>query len=414
MLGKVKNIPILSNSDGTSYFEPALHQLNSEKQEDGYFCVGKAVHIDKITAWADNLPNLGSLGSKTDPYYIIEADMISQNFADLQVEDKIETKRVYKSETINNALTPEWQEAEVEVPVGAQKVTVKVYHDKLGSDELIGSVEVKFENNKFVKGEYSLGEDDRGNKLGVFMVGGEKKKYETFAMLQSPSPEIKLEKQDYYLKIKYNDLTLYTSPDVSKSGKFGSINFKAPECATSCDIYIMEKDTLSSDDFIGKATVALPMPKSQTVELTPEINFAIGEPIKFIASARDLKNKDTLGKSDPYFKLYCGASYVYKSEVIDNNLNPIWKEAAFFPPPNTSSLTLKIFDDDKGRDELLCEPLEISYPIEFKEYPLSKGTFVVQNMSDLKDNLKAMIENCDNVELFNSVRDKFLKQQKKT
>ena len=47
--------------------------------------------------------------------------------------------------------------------------------------------------------------------------------------------------------------------------------------------------------------------------------------------ANNLDKKDVIGKSDPYFTLSRqsdGGDFVkiFKSEVISNNLNPVWKK----------------------------------------------------------------------------------------
>ena len=54
------------------------------------------------------------------------------------------------------------------------------------------------------------------------------------------------------------------------------------------------------------------------------------ETIELQFGANNLDKKDTIGKSDPYFTLSKqiteGGEFVkiYKSEVIKNNLNPVW------------------------------------------------------------------------------------------
>jgi Ca2+-dependent lipid-binding protein len=75
-------------------------------------------------------------------------------------------------------------------------------------------------------------------------------------------------------------------------------------------------------------------------------------------SASGLKNMDTIGKSDPYTKIYftdCEGQKVhyFKTHTIDEDLNPIWNcepiTVHYFPGMR---LQLKIYDQDPGRDEL--------------------------------------------------------------
>ncbi|KAL4571441.1 hypothetical protein LXL04_018200 [Taraxacum kok-saghyz] len=63
-----------------------------------------------------------------------------------------------------------------------------------------------------------------------------------------------------------------------------------------------------------------------------------------------LTNKDLIGKSDPYAKMYLGPERgkTQSSKIIDNDLNPIWNEHFEFVVEDTSTqhLTVEIYDDD--------------------------------------------------------------------
>jgi len=75
-------------------------------------------------------------------------------------------------------------------------------------------------------------------------------------------------------------------------------------------------------------------------------------------SCNGLKNLDTIGKSDPYAKIfftdYEGTKiHYFKTATIDEELNPVWEQeditVHYFPG---MVLLVKIFDQDPGRDEL--------------------------------------------------------------
>jgi len=75
-------------------------------------------------------------------------------------------------------------------------------------------------------------------------------------------------------------------------------------------------------------------------------------------SCKGLKNLDTVGKSDPFAKIYftdCEGQVVhyFKTHVIDDDLNPIWNceplTLHYFPGMR---LQLRIYDQDPGRVEL--------------------------------------------------------------
>lgn len=45
-----------------------------------------------------------------------------------------------------------------------------------------------------------------------------------------------------------------------------------------------------------------------------------------IIRANDLKNREVIGKSDPYAVVYIRPLFKVKSKTIDDNLNPVWNE----------------------------------------------------------------------------------------
>ncbi|KAJ3693407.1 hypothetical protein LUZ60_008887 [Juncus effusus] len=69
-----------------------------------------------------------------------------------------------------------------------------------------------------------------------------------------------------------------------------------------------------------------------------------------LVQARDLKNKDLIGKSDPFAVLYIRplSNRTKKSKTINNDLNPIWNESYEFivEDSSTQCLTVKIYDDE--------------------------------------------------------------------
>lgn len=69
-----------------------------------------------------------------------------------------------------------------------------------------------------------------------------------------------------------------------------------------------------------------------------------------LVEARDLKNKDLVGKSDPFAVLYIRPlrEKTKKSKTINNDLNPIWNEHYEFVVEDitTQHLTVKIYDDE--------------------------------------------------------------------
>lgn len=74
-----------------------------------------------------------------------------------------------------------------------------------------------------------------------------------------------------------------------------------------------------------------------------------------VVRAKSLKNKEMIGKSDPYAVAYVRVLFKFKTRVIDNNLNPEWNETFEFDVEDqeTQSLVVKVMDEDVGSDKFL-------------------------------------------------------------
>merc|ERR1712223_1002553 len=72
----------------------------------------------------------------------------------------------------------------------------------------------------------------------------------------------------------------------------------------------------------------------------------------YVHKARNLENKDILGKSDPYVHVTFGSQEV-RSPTVDNSLNPEWQFHTKLATNETSSqsVEVRIFDDDFGKSE---------------------------------------------------------------
>ncbi|CAH1454391.1 unnamed protein product [Lactuca virosa] len=69
-----------------------------------------------------------------------------------------------------------------------------------------------------------------------------------------------------------------------------------------------------------------------------------------LIEAKELTNKDIIGKSDPYATLFVRPlrAKMKNSKTINNQLNPIWNEHFEFTveDPNTQHFTIRVFDDE--------------------------------------------------------------------
>ncbi|KAG9441783.1 hypothetical protein H6P81_017637 [Aristolochia fimbriata] len=74
-----------------------------------------------------------------------------------------------------------------------------------------------------------------------------------------------------------------------------------------------------------------------------------------VMKATALKNKEMIGKSDPYAVVYIRPKFKVKTKVVDNNLNPEWNETfeVIAEDKETQFLTVEVFDKDIGQDKRL-------------------------------------------------------------
>lgn len=74
-----------------------------------------------------------------------------------------------------------------------------------------------------------------------------------------------------------------------------------------------------------------------------------------VVKGNSLKNKELIGKSDPYATLYIRPLFKVKTKCIDNNLNPVWNETfdLIAEDKETQALIVEVFDQDVGQDERL-------------------------------------------------------------
>ncbi|PVH32947.1 hypothetical protein PAHAL_9G530300 [Panicum hallii] len=72
-----------------------------------------------------------------------------------------------------------------------------------------------------------------------------------------------------------------------------------------------------------------------------------------VVRAESLKNKELIGKSDPYVVLFIRPMFREKTSVIDDNLNPQWNETfeLISEDKETQALILEVFDEDKMKQD---------------------------------------------------------------
>lgn len=76
------------------------------------------------------------------------------------------------------------------------------------------------------------------------------------------------------------------------------------------------------------------------MELKPQ-----GKLIVTVVKATNLKNKELIGKSDPYATIHIRPVFKYKTKAIENNLNPVWDQTfeLIAEDKETQSLTVEVW-----------------------------------------------------------------------
>lgn len=79
------------------------------------------------------------------------------------------------------------------------------------------------------------------------------------------------------------------------------------------------------------------------LELKPQGRLSVT-----VVKATSLRNKEMIGKSDPYVKLYVRPMFKVKTKVIDDDLNPEWNETfdLIVEDKETQSVIFEVYDED--------------------------------------------------------------------
>ncbi|RLN33769.1 integral membrane single C2 domain protein [Panicum miliaceum] len=112
------------------------------------------------------------------------------------------------------------------------------------------------------------------------------------------------------------------------------------------------------------------------LELKPQGKLSVT-----VVKATSLRNKELIGKSDPYVRLYVRPMFKVKTKVIDDNLNPEWNETfeLIVEDKETQSVIFEVYDEDKlqqdkrlGVAKLAVNSLEPEITREVMYHPFTK------------------------------------------
>jgi len=140
-----------------------------------------------------------------------------------------------------------------------------------------------------------------------------------------------------------------------------------------------ETSTIETKDPTPKSTkVSVKSMPGATLRNFPE-SQPNGKLIFILHNAKQLENKEWIGKSDPYAVVSLG-QIVFKTETISNNLNPEFEHEMVFQinRSSPSSINIELFDEDITRDDCLGNTMVDIIPIK-KQGKVSKETKRLSN-----------------------------------
>ncbi|KAF0536942.1 calcineurin temperature suppressor cts1 [Gigaspora margarita] len=74
-----------------------------------------------------------------------------------------------------------------------------------------------------------------------------------------------------------------------------------------------------------------------------------------VVEAKNLKDEDVIGKSDPYIELWLDKNYKQKTTTKSNTINPTYNETFTFHVDGQKYLHLKVMDKDLVSDDEIGE-----------------------------------------------------------
>merc|ERR1712089_87392 len=114
-----------------------------------------------------------------------------------------------------------------------------------------------------------------------------------------------------------------------------------------------EKDKKTLDgDKVESFEVMKKVPADTVMKPSKLVDSKKDQLVFTLHSAKNLVNKDKLGKSDPYAVINFG-SQTQRTKTINNNLNPTWQHQVIFEVDerSPSNINIDLFDDDYGKDQ---------------------------------------------------------------
>lgn len=125
-------------------------------------------------------------------------------------------------------------------------------------------------------------------------------------------------------------------------GSAEDMAYDIPNESSDFDVFLSEQDEQKGSASLSDSQVFLPQ---QKVQYLLTINLREG---------RNLVIRDRSGTSDPFVKFKLDGKNIYKSKVVNKNLNPIWNESFSFPIRDLDqTVHVKVYDRDLRSNDFM-------------------------------------------------------------
>ncbi|KAA0714927.1 Multiple C2 and transmembrane domain-containing protein 2 [Triplophysa tibetana] len=126
------------------------------------------------------------------------------------------------------------------------------------------------------------------------------------------------------------------------TGSAEDMAYDTPNESSDFDVFLSEQDEQKGSAGLSESHIGLPQQKVQYL-LTIHLK-----------EGRNLVIRDRSGTSDPFVKFKLDGKNVYKSKVLNKNLNPIWNESFSFPIRDLDqTVHVKVYDRDLRSNDFM-------------------------------------------------------------
>merc|ERR1712013_850349 len=256
-----------------------------------------------------NLKNTDLVG-KADPYVIIKCN-----------------DKTFKTKTVNNDLNPKW-DFKTELNLQIQDIIeLTVFDEDYGKDDKIGKTEIVFSKELTTAQEEPkwISLDNNRGEICYSLSPSQDEQNLIETSVKKPSEIIK----EFEQKAE-NSISNKTKDETT---------IRIDESAANDEV-----DTSISEDFVLEDS----LPALETIPLSQVYGTLT------VHKARNIEDKGLLGKADPYVVVKFGEK-TYRSETVNNNLNPEWNFVTNFEinKITQNQASIELYDEDLGKDDTL-------------------------------------------------------------